>query len=360
MRKKKMAKNILITGCNGYIGCMLSHYLKMRGHSVRGIDNRLYPENFTIPGFSYEVGGVEYREKDIRDLNESDFDGIDTVVHLAGLSNDPLGDLNEKVTRGINVYGTVEMASLAKKSGVKKLVFASSCSVYGFSPLESPIFFEETSQKNPVSTYAESKLVAEGALNNMIDDDFTVVIMRNSTVYGPSPRMRFDLLINAMVMTAFFDQQIIFYSNPQVKRPLINIEDLCNVFTYFAENNVASDTYNIGRTLDNYSISDIAVLVCKAFYERFNTDIKLRYKVDNSDPRSYLVSFSKLENAHGKLITHTVYDNIITLIDLFTSNFSKDKNPALTNTSFYTIKHLRKRLADGELSEDFRVIKPTS
>nr|HPQ39412.1 NAD(P)-dependent oxidoreductase [bacterium] len=133
-----MSQNILITGCNGYIGCMLAHYLKKRGHSVRGIDNRLYPENFRIPGFSYQVEGVEYRIKDIRDMTVDDFDGIDTLVHLAGLSNDPLGDLNDRVTRGINVYGTVEVASQAKKCGVEKLIFASSCSVYGFIPLESP------------------------------------------------------------------------------------------------------------------------------------------------------------------------------------------------------------------------------
>lgn len=354
-----MSQNILITGCNGYIGCMLSHYLKKRGHSVRGVDNRLYPENFNIPGFAYQVEGIEYRVKDIRDMTAEDFEGIDTLVHLAGLSNDPLGDLNDRVTRGINVYGTVEAVSLAKKCGVKKVVFASSCSVYGFSPLEAPIFFKEESPKHPVSTYAESKLVAEGALNNLVDDNFTVIIMRNATVYGPSPRMRFDLLINAMVQSAYFDQEVIFYSNPQVKRPLINIEDLCNVFTYFTENNVKSDTYNIGRTLDNYSISDIAVLVCKAFYERFKKDIRLRYRIDNSDPRSYLVSFAKLESNHGKLITHTVYDNILSLIDLFASNFDPDDDSCRKNTSFYSIRHLCERLSRGELTEDFRVIKPS-
>lgn len=352
-----MAQTVLITGCNGYIGCMLAHYLKKRGHTVRGIDNRLYPENFSIPGFSYEVENVEYRIKDIRDMSNVDFEGIDTVVHLAGLSNDPLGDLNDRVTRGINVYGTVEVASQAKKCGVRKLVFASSCSVYGFSPLESPIFFKEGSPKNPVSTYAESKLVAEGALNNLVDSDFSVIIMRNATVYGPSPRMRFDLLINAMVMTAYFDQEIIFYSNTQVKRPLINIEDLCTVFTYFTENKVQSDTYNIGRTLDNYSISDIAVLVCKAFYERFRKDIRLRYKVDNADPRSYLVDFSKLESQHGKLITHTVYDNILSLINLFASNFDPEDKTSRQNTSFYSIRHLCERLSRGELTPDFRVIR---
>ncbi len=355
-----MPQRILITGCNGYIGCMLSHNLKQRGHTIRGFDNRLFPENLHIPGFSYLVPGVEYFLKDIRDLKIEDFKDIDTVVHLAGLSNDPMGDLNDRVTRDINVYGTVEMASQAKKAGVKKLVFSSSCSVYGFSSLENPVFFEETSPKNPVSTYAETKLVCEGALTNMIDDQFSVIIMRNSTVYGPSPRMRFDLLINAMIYSAFFENEIIFYSNTQVKRPLINIEDLCNVFVFFVENAIPSEIYNIGRTIDNFSISDVAVLVCKAFYERFNIDIKLRYKVDNADPRSYLVSFKKLESSFGKLITRTVYDNILSLIDIFASNFSPDKNPTLTDTSYNSIRHLCRRLADGELTEDFRVIMPES
>jgi len=351
-----MSQKVLITGCNGYIGCMLSHVLKKRGHCIRGFDNRLYPENFAIPGYSYFVEGVDYFLKDVRDMTIDDFRGIDTVVHLAGLSNDPLGDLNDRVTRDINVYGTVEMASQAKKAGVKKLVFSSSCSVYGFSPMDSPVFFEENSPKNPVSTYAETKLVCEGALTNMIDDDFTVLIMRNSTVYGPSPRMRFDLLINAMVYTAFFDREITFYSNTQVKRPLINIEDLCNVFSFLVENDVPSDIYNIGRTIDNFSISDAAVLVCKAFYERFGTDIRLRYKVDNADPRSYLVNFKKLESNFGNLITHTLFENILSLIELFSANFDPSVNPTLTDSSFYTIQHLCQRLKAGELTDDFRIV----
>lgn len=353
-----MAQRVLVTGCNGYIGCMLSRILKERGHTVRGFDNRLYPENFHVPGYSYCSDSIEYNLKDVRDMTKDDFTDIDTVVHLAGLSNDPLGELNDKVTRDINVYGTVEMASQAKKAGVKKLVFASSCSVYGFSPMDNPVFFEEDSQKNPVSTYAESKLLCEGALTNMIDTDFSVIIMRNATVYGPSPRMRFDLLINAMVYSAYFNQEIIFYSNTQVKRPLINIEDLCNVFAFFVENEVPSDIYNVGRTIDNFSISDAAVLVCKAFHERFDKDIRLRYKIDNADPRSYLVSFKKLESNFGQLIRQSVSDNILTLIDNFAANFDPAHDPTKQNTSYYSIQHLCRRLADGELTPDFRVIKP--
>lgn len=339
---------------------MLSKILQERGHSIRGFDNRLYPENFHVPGYAYLSKDIDYILKDVRDMTISDFEGINTVVHLAGLSNDPLGDLNDRVTRDINVYGTVEMASQAKKAGVKKLVFSSSCSVYGFSPMDNPVFFEEQSAKNPVSTYAETKLVCEGALTNMIDNDFSVVIMRNATVYGPSPRMRFDLLINAMVCSAFFDKEIVFYSNTQVKRPLINIEDLCNVFVFFVENDVPSEIYNIGRTIDNFSISDVAVLVCKAFYERFGKDIRLRYKIDDADPRSYLVSFKKLETRFGNLIKQSVYENILALIEIFSTNFTPDHNPSLTDTSFYSIRHLCRRLANGELTPDFRVIQATA
>ncbi len=353
-----MSKRIMVTGCNGYIGCMLCKELNERGHRVIGVDNRLYPHNFKLDGYSYEVDGVEYHEKDIRDMTREDFEGVDVLVHMAGLSNDPIGEINDRVTRNINVYATVESASLAKKAGVKKLIFSSSCSVYGYSPMESPVFFNEDSPKNPVSTYAESKLVCEGALNNLIDSDFNVYILRNATVYGPSPRMRFDLLINAMIASSFFQQTIIFYSNPLVKRPLVHIRDLCNVFIHFIENDLKSDIYNVGRTLDNYSISDIAILVTQAFYERFGQDIKLRYKIDNADPRSYLVSFGKLQDQCRELITHDVYQSIRDLIDDFAKNFTPDDQDLLKrDTSYYSIHHLLRRLELGELDHEFRVVK---
>ena len=352
-----MSLRIMVTGANGYLGCILCSELVARGHHVVGYDNRLFPENFSVDNYYYEVPGVEYFIKDIRDIDESDFRDVDILVHLAGLSNDPVGDLNDRVTRKINVYSTVEMVSQAKKAGVRKLVFSSSCSVYGYSPLESPIFFNENSPKNPVSTYAETKLVCEGALNQLNDSNFKVNILRNATVYGPSPRMRFDLLINAMVACSYFLNSVTFYSNTLVKRPLIHIQDLCNVFVFFIENDLEPDFYNVGRTLDNYSISDIAILVVKAFYERFSTDIKLRYKIDDSDPRSYLVNFSKLESLNSKLITRDVQDNISEMIDIFAKNF-KPSDPILdTETSFQSIKHLLKRLKLGEIDDEFRVIK---
>lgn len=352
-----MAKRVMVTGSNGYIGCVLCRELKDRGNEVVGVDSRLYPENFKVQGYPYEVDGLFYRMEDIRDLKEAHFEGVDVLIHLAGLSNDPLGDINDKVTRKINVYAAVEMVSLAKKAGVKKLIFSSSCSVYGFSPMESPVFFVETSPKHPVSTYAETKLVCEGALNQLNDSDFTVQILRNATVYGPSPRMRFDLLINAMTATSFFGDQIVFYSNPQVKRPLIHIRDLCNVILFFVENDLEPDTYNVGRTRDNFSISDIAVLVVRAFFERFGKDIRLRYSIDNADPRSYLVDFSKLQNVCPGALVNEVSGGIQEMIDHFVANFSPEDDIMDKETSFHSIQHLLKRMEKGELDEEFRVLK---
>lgn len=350
-----MAKTIMVTGSNGYIGCMLCSELKNRGYTVIGIDNRLYPENFKVSGYPYEATDVTYRVKDIRDLTESDFEGVDYLVHLAGLSNDPIGAINDKVTRKINVYATVEMVSMAKKAGVEKMIFSSSCSVYGYSPLDMPTFFTEDSTKNPVSVYAESKLVCEGALRELNDHKFQTHILRNATVYGPSPRMRFDLLINAMVASAFFQNQIYFYSHPMVKRPLVHVLDLCNVIIFFIENSIDPDIYNVGRTLDNFSISDIAVLVSKAFYERFGIDIKLRYNIDNSDPRSYLVNFSKLKDVCGGIFKQSVLENIEHMIDIFRENFKPEDNVFENVTSFHSINHLLKRLELGELDNEFRV-----
>ncbi len=350
----------MVTGSNGYIGCVMCKELKERGFDVVGVDSRLFPKNFDIQGYPYEVEGVEYLIKDIRDLTEHDFKGIDVLIHLAGLSNDPVGDINDSVTRKINIYATVEMVSLAKKAGVGKLVFSSSCSVYGFSPLESPVFFVEDSSKNPVSTYAESKLICEGALNQLRDRRFQVHILRNATVYGPSPRMRFDLLINAMVASSYFNNTIVFYSCPLVKRPLIHIRDLCEVFLNFVENDFESDTFNVGRTLDNYSISDIAILVAQAFYDRFKRDVKLRYEIDNSDPRSYLVSFKKLEESRGRLIDTEISWSIRQMIDHFVANFSPDQKVYNVDTTFHTINHLLKRLKNGEIDKEFRVVKPSA
>jgi len=182
-------------------------------------------------------------------------------------------------------------------------------------------------------------------------------MLRNATVYGPSPRMRFDLLINAMVASSFFNNTITFYSNPMVKRPLINIKDLCQVFIYFVQNDLEFDTYNIGRTIDNYSIADIAVRVAQAFYEKFGVDISLRYKIDDADPRSYLVSFEKLHEHTRDVITHNVTDGISELIDLFHSNFSQEDKQILEATSYNSIQHLVRRINAGELNEEFRVLK---
>lgn len=352
-----MAHRILVTGSNGYIGCVLCTELVKRGYEVYGIDNRLFPKNFEVAGYPYEVEGVHYTVKDIRDINDSDFEGVDALVHLAGLSNDPMGDINDKVTRKINVYATVEMVSLAKKAGVKKTIFSSSCSVYGYNSLDSPLFFSELSPTNPVSVYAESKLVCEGALRQLNDSKFTVQILRNATVYGPSPRMRFDLLINAMVASSFFSNEIVFYSHPRVKRPLIHVLDLCNVLIHFLENNHPPDVFNVGQTVDNYSISDVAVLICQAFFEQFGKDINLRYKINNADPRSYLVDFSKLKKTSDNLFNHSVLTNIQEMIEHFSLNFKPGHSAYQDDTSFQSINHLISRVKSGELDSEFRVIR---
>jgi len=203
-------------------------------------------------------------------------------------------------------------------------------------------------------------MVCEGALNQLNDANFKVHIMRNATVYGPSPRMRFDLLINAMTASSYFSNQIVFYSNPQVKRPLIHIRDLCNVFMFFVENDLKPDIYNVGRTRDNFSISDIAVLVLQAFYKRFGKDIQLRYNIDDADPRSYLVSFNKLQENCPGLFTHDVSGGIQEMIDHFVANFAPTDTVMETETSFHSIQHLLKRMEKGELDEEFRVIRSSS
>lgn len=251
---------VLVTGHLGYIGSVLTPMLVRRGYMVAGLDSDLFgactfgPEDrlIKIPGMI----------KDVRDVQEEDLRGFDAILHLAALSNDPLGDFNPELTYEINHRASVRLAEMAKKVGVKRFVFSSSCSNYGASA--SDAILDEQSALNPVTAYGESKVMVERDVKTLGDDSFSPVFLRNATAYGMSPRLRFDLVVNNLTAWAMTTGKVFLKSDGTAWRPLVHVEDICRAFVAVLEaprELVHNEAFNIGRSVENYLIKDVAKIV---------------------------------------------------------------------------------------------------
>jgi nucleoside-diphosphate-sugar epimerase len=282
---------ILVTGTEGYIGARLAPWLAAAGHDVIGLDTALYRDGclYTDP-LGMPVGPSTVY-KDLRMVTPDDFAGIDAVVHLAELSNDPLGQNRPELTFEINHQGTVRIAKAARAAGVRRFVYASSCSVYGAG---SGDFLDETAPTNPLTAYAECKVRVERDLTQMADDDFCVVFLRNATAYGPSPRMRFDIVLNDLCALAHTRRKIAMTSDGSPWRPIVHVEDICEAMRCAAEAPVAAvnrEIFNVGRSGENYRIREIARIVADAF-----PGCEVSAGPPSPDNRSYRVSFEKIES----------------------------------------------------------------
>jgi len=278
---------VLVTGHDGYIGRVLVPLFTKGGHEVVGLDSCLYAG--CALGAEPDDECLTIR-KDIRDVEPADIDGFDAVVHLAAISNDPLGDYRPETTYEINSQAVERLAALAKRTGVPRFLFSSSCSVYGAAGTK---MLDETAAFNPVTPYGNSKILAEQALRRLADDSFSPVYLRSATAFGVSSRLRGDLVLNNLVGYAYTTGEVLIMSDGTPWRPLVHIEDIARAFLAALEaplGAVHDEAFNVGRTDENFQVSDIARIVADVV-----PGSRIVYAPGGvPDPRSYRVDFDKI------------------------------------------------------------------
>ncbi|HUX57542.1 MAG TPA: NAD(P)-dependent oxidoreductase [Bacteroidales bacterium] len=282
-------KKVIVTGYNGYIGIHLVRLLNEAGYNVVGIDTDFFGKDCEFFDPHPDIVKVK---KDIRQIEEKDIEGAFAICHLAALSNDPIGELNQELTYDINYKASLRLAKLAKKAGVNRFVYSSSCSMYGISGGENAL--DETAPFSPITAYAKSKVYTEKELLPLSDKNFSITFLRNATAYGVSPKLRLDLVVNNLVGWAVTTRQIRIMSDGTPWRPLIHAEDIARAFVAVIEapiNTVNGVALNTGRNEDNHQVKDIAKLVGEVVP---GCEVIITGE-HGSDSRSYKVDFSKIQ-----------------------------------------------------------------
>jgi nucleoside-diphosphate-sugar epimerase len=336
---------VLVTGHKGYIGTILVPMLVAEGYDVVGLDSDLY-ERCT---FGEGLPDVAEIRKDIRDIERADLDGFDAIIHLAALSNDPLGNLNPDLTFEINHKAAVNLARMAKQVGVSRYLFSSSCSTYGAS---GDARLTEEAQFNPVTPYGYSKVLVEQDVAKLADDNFSPTFLRNATAYGVSPRHRFDIVLNNLVAWACTTGLVYLKSDGSPWRPIIHIEDISRAFvaTLRAPREVVhNQAFNVGRNEENYRIRDLAEIVketvpsCRVEYAQDAEPDKRTYRVDFNKINKLLPEFRPTWNARRG--AHELYE----AYQKYGVKLEEFEGPR-----YKRIDHIKQLLSSGQLDSTLR------
>jgi len=337
---------ILVPGDKGYIGTVMVPLLIQEGYTVTGLDSDWFEQS----AFSELPVKVVSRKKDLRDLEPSELEGFDAVIHLAGLSNDPLGDLNPSLTYDINHAASVRLAKLAKKAGVSRFLFSSSCSTYGAASPEE--LLDEQAEFRPVTPYGRSKVLAEQDIAKLGDSNFSPTFLRNATAYGVSPRLRFDLVLNNLVAWALTTGRIYIKSDGTPWRPIVHIEDISRAFIAVLNaprEVIHCEAFNVGQTEENYQIRDLAEIVgetvpgCRIEYAQDGGPDTRCYRVEFSKIKRVLPEFSPRWNAREG--AKELYD-ALRVAGLRLEDFEGPR--------YKRIAHLQELLSSGRLRADLR------
>jgi len=280
---------VFVTGVNGYIGAILGPYLMERGLDVVGLDVGYYRDGWLFSDNRRMRWQPRTINADLRDLERQHLEGCDAVAHLAELSNDPLGQNNPTVTHEINHQGSVRLAELARAAGIGRFVYTSSCSVYGAGTGD---FLDETAAPNPQTAYAECKVLVERDVGAMAGAGFSPVFLRNATAYGPSPRMRFDIVLNDLCAMAHTVKRIAMTSDGSPWRPVVHVDDICEAIyrsLIAPEEAVRGKIFNVGHTRENYRVRELAQIVAEEF-----PGCELSVGKSSGDNRSYRVNFDRI------------------------------------------------------------------
>lgn len=337
---------ILMTGNDGYIGAVMAQYLKREGHKVHGWDTNYFYGCLFGPEPKY----VPQEIRDIRDIRPEHLEGYDAVIHLAALSNDQMGDIKESLTMQINGEASINLAKSAKEAGVKRFLFASSCSIYGTGNGDDMI--DEKFPLAPITTYAKAKVMAEQGIIPLADENFTPVILRNATAYGFSPKLRLDLIVNGMTVGAMLNRRIDIVGGGSAWRPLVHVEDISHAFCLALEapaENVSGQAINVGVGWENYRVKSVATIV-KAIVPFSDTrDID----PDKPDIRNYRVNFDKIYNVFPNYKPRW---NVWTGVEQLYGSYQQWglKRKAAEGSAYIRLKRLHSLMEMGELDNDLR------